>query len=82
MKRGLQKRDLTNYSKNLVRSDHEIDEILVMQLNIDRSQMVRQWLSNQEITVKANLKWPQSILGGFCVCFRAYFCDTTCLGNW
>jgi len=42
MKRGLQKRDLTNYSKNLVWSDHEIDEILVMQLNIDRSQMVRQ----------------------------------------
>lgn len=82
MKRGLQKRDLTNYSKNLVWSDHEIDEILVMQLNIDRSQMVRQWLSNQEITVKANLKWPQSILGGFCVCFRAYFCDATCLGNW
>lgn len=42
MKQGLQKRDLTNYSKNLVRYDHEIDEILVRQLNIDRSQTVRQ----------------------------------------
>ncbi|EFN64496.1 hypothetical protein EAG_01834 [Camponotus floridanus] len=42
MKRGLQKRDLINYSKNLVWSDHEIDEILVRQLNIDRLQMVRQ----------------------------------------